>query len=85
MTDRPPGFWGELVAATLSCFARARARASGCGSSRRILSELGFSLAPATAHRAGGSEAISTVLITSLGYLGLDVLTSIVAEPRRHP
>jgi len=49
------------------------------------LSELGFSLAPATAHRAGGSEAISTVLITSLGYLGLDVLTSIVAEPRRHP
>ena len=41
---------------------------------------LGFALAPSAAQWAYGSEAIAAVLITSLGYLGLDVLTSLVAD-----
>lgn len=79
--DRPPEFWAGLVAAALYVFRKSEskslwARVSEAG----ISGGLGFSLAPSAAQWAGGSEAIAAVLLTALGYLGLDVLTSIVAD-----
>lgn len=41
---------------------------------------IGFSVGPAAAHWADVNEALGVVLVTSLGYLVLDVLTAIVAD-----
>lgn len=41
---------------------------------------LGYSTGPAAAAWANVNDALAVVLITSLGYLALDVLTSVVAD-----
>lgn len=79
--DRPPEFWVGVCAAALYVFRKSESknfwmRLMEAG----ISGGLGFSLAPSAARWAGGSETIAAVLITALGYLCLDVLTSIVAD-----
>ncbi len=79
--DRPPEFWVGLVAVVLYVFQKSESKSIWMRVIEAGISgSLGFSLAPAAAHWAGGSEAIAAVLITSLGYLGRDVLTSVVAD-----
>ena len=41
---------------------------------------LGYSIGPAAAAWAGVNDAVTHVLITALGFLALDVLTSVVAD-----
>lgn len=79
--ERPPEFWVGLVAAALYVFRKSESKSIWMrGIEAGISGGLGFALAPSAAQWAGGSEAIAAVLITSLGYLGLDVLTSLVAD-----
>ena len=79
--ERPPEFWVGLVAAALYVFRKSESKHLWMRMAEAGISGgLGFSLAPAAAQWAGGSEAIAAVLLTALGYLGLDVLTSIVAD-----
>lgn len=81
MLDRPPEFWVGVGAAALYVFRKSETKHFGLRITEAGVSGgLGFSLAPSAAQWAGGSETIAAVLITALGYLGLDVLTSIVAD-----
>ncbi|MGA0615962.1 hypothetical protein [Paracoccus sp. KR1-242] len=41
---------------------------------------IGYSIGPDAAAWAGANEAFAVILLSSLGYLGLDVLTSVVAD-----
>lgn len=43
---------------------------------------IGYSVGDSAAEWAGVNEALSFLLITAVGYLALDVLTSIVADRR---
>lgn len=81
MDERPPEFWIGLVAATMYVFRKSEAK----GVVTRMLEAgvsggLGFSLAASASTWTGGSETIAAVLITAVGYLGLDILTSLVAD-----
>lgn len=79
--DRSVEFWVGLIAAVLYVFQRSQSksiltRAVEAG----ISGGIGFAVAPAAAAWTGNVEAIAAVVVTALGYLGLDILTSIVAD-----
>lgn len=41
---------------------------------------VGYSVGPAAATWAGVNDALAVLLLSSIGYLGLDIITSIVAD-----
>lgn len=78
---RSPEVWIALCAGTLYVYRKSQhpywlSRVFEAG----ISGMLGYSFGPDAAAWAGISEALSVILLSSLGYLTLDVLTSIVAD-----
>lgn len=78
---RSPEVWAAIGAGTLYVYRKSAhpsrvSRAIEAG----ISGMLAYSIGPDVAAWAGVNEAISVVLVSSLGYLTLDVLTSLVAD-----
>lgn len=78
---RSPEVWVAMVAGALYVYRKSThaSRASRVFEAG-ISGMLGYSLGPDVAQWAGVNEAIAVVLLSSLGYLCLDVLTSLVAD-----
>ena len=79
--DRSAEVWVGLIAAAAYVFSKGESKSYFT----RVLDAgisggIGFSLAPSAAQWTGNSEAIAAVLVTALGYLGLDILTSVIAD-----
>lgn len=80
-SGRTPEVWIALVAGTLYVYRKSEntskfTRVIEAG----ISGMLGYSVGPDAASWAGINDAIAVVMISSLGYLMLDVLTSVVAD-----
>ena len=78
---RSPEVWIALIAGTLYVYRKSEnpsriTRMIEAG----ISGMLGYSVGPDMAKWASVNDALAVVLISSLGYLCLDVLTSIVAD-----
>lgn len=78
---RSPEVWIALIAGTVYVYQKSPrpsrvARMVEAG----ISGMLGYSVGPEAAQWAGVNDALAVVLISSLGYLFLDVLTSVVAD-----
>lgn len=78
---RSPEVWIALIAGTLYVYRKSEnpsriTRVIEAG----ISGMLGYSVGPDAATWAGVNDALAVVLISSLGYLMLDVLTSVVAD-----
>lgn len=80
-SDRPPEFWAGLIAATMFVFNKSEGRRLMKRTTEAGVSGgIGYAAAPWVAERAGGSETIAVIVVTSVGYLLLEVITSIVAD-----
>lgn len=80
-SGRTPEVWIALVAGTLYVYRKSEnpskiTRVIEAG----ISGMLGYSVGPDAASWAGVNDAVAVVMISSLGYLMLDVLTSVVAD-----
>lgn len=78
---RSPEVWIALMAGALYVYRKSphpsrTSRVIEAGISGMI----GYSIGPDAAVWAGVNDALAVILLSSLGYLGLDVLTSIVAD-----
>lgn len=78
---RSPEVWIALIAGTLYVYRKSDhpsriSRVIEAGISGMIA----YSFGPDAADWAGVSDALAVILLSSLGYLTLDVLTSIVAD-----
>lgn len=78
---RSPEVWIALIAGTLYVYRKSEnpsqlTRVIEAG----ISGMLGYSVGPDAAAWAGVNDALAVVLISSLGYLILDVFTSVVAD-----
>lgn len=77
---RSPETWAAVVAGVLYVY-----RKSSGSRFVRVLEAgmsglIGYAVGPDSATWAGVNEALATLLMTSMGYLGLDVVSSIVAD-----
>ena len=69
-----------LIAGTLYVYRKSPSSRMSRVIEAGISGMLGYSVGPDAAGWAGINEAVAVLLISSLGYLILDVLTSIVAD-----
>lgn len=80
-SGRTPEVWIAIIAGTLYVYRKSDnpnriTRVIEAG----ISGMLGYSVGPDAASWAGVNDAMAVVMISSLGYLLLDVLTSVVAD-----
>lgn len=81
IASRSPEVWMALFAGAIYVFRKSASPSLIMKLSEATISGLlGFSVGPDSAEWSGANVALSTLLITTLGYLILDVLTSIVAD-----
>lgn len=81
IASRSPEVWMALFAGAIYVFRKsASQRLSMKFLEATISGLLGFSVGPDMATWSGANDALSTLLITTLGYLALDALSSIVAD-----
>lgn len=79
--SRSPEVWMALLAGAIYVWRKSATKGILMRSSEALISGLlGFSVGPDASIWSGANVAISTLLITTLGYLVLDALTSIVAD-----
>lgn len=77
---RSPEVWMALIAGTLYVYRKSASSRTSRVIEAGISGMLGYSVGPDAGNWAGINEAVAVLLISSLGYLILDVLTSIVAD-----
>ena len=78
---RPPEVWIAIGAGAAYVFQKSAQRTmAGRVIEAGISGGLGYAVGPDAAAWAGINPALSAILVSALGYLTLDVLTSLVAE-----
>lgn len=81
LSHRPAEVWIAIVAGAGYVFQKSAQRTlAGRALEAGTSGGLGFAVGPGAAEWAGINPALSAILVSALGYLMLDVLTSLVAE-----
>lgn len=78
---RSPETWAAVVAGVLYVYRKSdQASRFICSVEAGMSGLIGYAVGPDSAAWAGVNEALGTLLMTSMGYLALDVVASIVAD-----
>lgn len=79
--NRPPEVWIALAAGAAYVFQKSAQRTlTGRVIEAGVSGGLGYAVGPDAAAWAGVNGAMAAILVSALGYLTLDVLTSLIAE-----
>lgn len=81
IAHRPPEVWIALTAGAAYVFQKSAQRTmAGRVIEAGISGGIGYAVGPDAAAWAGINGALAAILVSALGYLALDVLTSLVAD-----